>query len=117
MGGRPGRDHLRSHSESRIGTGSNATCSLICCHDALQVVTPVFSAGSTEDFTITMGAAWCDIISAFTADAQLARKPRVRATALNPIQYTIGNHSVEKARVRPPAPKQLIQAGPISYTQ
>lgn len=111
------RHYERSPNGFWTGAESNATNSLICCRDVLQVVTPVFSAGSTEDFTIAMGAAWCDIISAFTADAQLAQKPRVRATVLNPIQYTIGNHGVEKARVRSRAPKQLLQADLVSCTQ
>lgn len=65
-----------------------------------QVITPVFADASVEDSTVTMEA-WCDIISAFSADAQLAAKPRVRATVLNPIQYTVGNHSIDKARVKP----------------
>lgn len=63
-----------------------------------QVFTPVFSESALEDYTVTMGA-WRAIISAFTADPQLAAKKRIRTTVLNPILYTIGNHGLDKARV------------------
>ena len=63
-----------------------------------QVFTPVFSESSLEDYRVTMGA-WRAIISAFTADPQLAAKKRIRITVLNPILYTIGNHGLDKARV------------------
>ena len=68
------------------------------CHFYSQVFTPVFAGGSLEEYTVTMEA-WRAIISAFTADQQLAEKKRIRTTVLNPILYTIGNHGIDKARV------------------
>ena len=67
-------------------------------HLCLQVFTPCFASGSLEDYTVTMGA-WRAIISAFTADPKLSEKKRIRTTVLNPILYTIGNHSIDKAKV------------------
>ena len=66
----------------------------------MQVITPVFSSGDLESFEVVMEA-WCVIISAFSGDAQLAAKPRIRGTVINPIQYTMGHHSLAKVRVRP----------------
>ena len=67
--------------------------------DTMQVITPVFSNGDLESFKVVMDA-WCVIISAFSGDAQLAAKPRIRGTVINPIQYTMGHHSLVKVRVR-----------------
>ena len=66
----------------------------------MQVITPVFSNGDLESFAVIMEA-WCVIVSAFSGDAQLAAKPRIRATVINPIQYTVGHHSLDKVRVCP----------------
>ena len=64
----------------------------------MQVITPVFSNGDLESFEVVMEA-WCVIISAFSGDAQLAAKPRIRGTVINPIQYTMGHHGLAKVGV------------------
>ena len=75
----------------------------------MQVFTPVFAGGSLEDYTVTM-TAWRAIISAFTADPQLAAKKRIRTTVLNPILYTIGNHGIDKARVSSAPASEFVTA-------
>ena len=81
----------------------------------MQVITPVFSNGELEDFEVVMEA-WCVIITAFSGDPHLAAKPRIRATVINPIQYTVGHHCLAKVRVGPqvmdsPYSKDLLQCG------
>ena len=66
-----------------------------------QVFFPVFQKGTLEDYTLAMDA-WRAIIRVFAADPQLAAKPRVRMTTLNPIEFTIGSLGADKIRVSLP---------------
>ena len=90
--------HLRQYAAGHVKHVQQFLCGDWCC-ETMQVITPVFSSGDLESFEVVMEA-WCVIISAFSGDAQLAAKPRIRGTVINPIQYTMGHHSLAKVRVR-----------------
>ena len=107
------QQHLRQDSIVRIKHAQPFWCEYRCS-DTMQVITPVFSSGALESFEVVMEA-WCVIISAFSGDAQLAAKPRIRGTVINPIQYTVGHHSLAKVKVRPQITdfcrKRLVRQG------